>query len=762
MFGRRMQLAVLFFLGLLLVCIGKLAHLQLVEYSKYDLKALSSLTSEELVSSPRGRITDCKGQVLAEDVPSFDLSVRPRDLRLRELTVSSVKKIRAIRYADLSEYAAELKASPGALVTGNYSPEHVAELRELCAKLPPGGKASAKLLRKLRYAHYRAEREAAISRLATRDPVVAELSKVAGFPARRLAKGLYSALDHTAKNYGGHAPPAASGLKRENWDRLCLRQHYPLISGEPAIPGVYMTTSVRRRYRYGRTACHVLGYPGPMSERQYEDLAAKPRGIKLLDRSLEKDGKPGRRWFFKPNPGERLWLRPRGRMLRGRTLSDERVGFSGVEQFYNQHLRGKHAYRTWRLILQPAGVRGGSPEREKLRWSSSQAGGDIRLTLDLGVQRAAEKALKEADSKGAVVFLEPNDGSIIAMASYPNFNPRAFVKDKPDERLRLMRDRSRPLFCRVRQGQYPPGSVFKTIVAVAALEERAISPGTVFSCSHGLQVGNRWFECMFMHGRLPFSEALRRSCNTYFYHSGLKLEHESQRRSNPKDIHHEEMRVLGGLGYWGRAFGFGRHTGIDLPSEKRGLMPNRAWKRRRPLSKGGGPWTDGDTCNTAIGQGFVLVTPLQAAVAMAAIANGGTIVRPHVVQERYPRAITTRPQPSPSQRYHRWRLPLAKNSKTLAHVRQAMVEVVNNLGTGQRAKMSRVVVAGKTGSAQNSQGRTHAWFCGFAPADDPTVAFAVVLENAGHGGAEAAPVARKILEVLFPPDIPEKEAEGRG
>jgi penicillin-binding protein 2 len=265
---------------------------------------------------------------------------------------------------------------------------------------------------------------------------------------------------------------------------------------------------------------------------------------------------------------------------------------------------------------------------------------------------------------------------------------------------------------------------------------------------------------MFAHGRLPFSEAIRRSCNTYFFHTGLALEHRSQRSDLPEGPHSAEMRRLGGLGYWGKKFGFGRHTGIDLPSERRGLMPDRVWLSKRPRSRGGGPWTDGITCNTAIGQGYVTVTPLQAAVAMAAIANGGTIVRPHVVQELEPRSITG--EDGSAQSYARWRLPLAPGSKTLAHVRRAMVEVVNNQGTGRRAMLNHVVVAGKTGSAENSRGRTHAWFCGFAPAGDPTVAFAVILENAGHGGAEAAPVARKVLEALFPDETGPAAKEGRG
>jgi cell division protein FtsI/penicillin-binding protein 2 len=201
---------------------------------------------------------------------------------------------------------------------------------------------------------------------------------------------------------------------------------------------------------------------------------------------------------------------------------------------------------------------------------------------------------------------------------------------------------------------------------------------------------------------------------------------------------------------------------VDLPGEKRGLMPDRIWKAQRYAGRRGmTSWTDGDSCNVAIGQGALVVTPLQAAVAMAAIANGGTVVHPHLVAEMTPPAAEGEDQLPANHR--RWRLPLAEGSRSLDRVRDAMVAVVNELGTGQRARLPQVLVAGKTGSAENPHGpQTHAWFCGFAPASDPTVAFAVVLENAGHGGAQAAPVARKVLEVLFPPLEPAAPSEDRG
>ena len=757
MFGSRIQVAVLVFLGFLLVCIGKLADLQLWKYPKYALAALTSLTSEELVPAPRGRILDCNGRVLAEDVPSFDISVKPRALELRELPLKSMRRIRDIRSTRLTEYIPKLAAGYAAFGKPEYRPVFRTEFEKVRAEVTDLKDPPAAALKRLRYLHYRAERGAAIDRLAGQDPTVAELAAAAGVPALRLAEGLVDAMEHAAKNFGGAPPPAVTDISREAWDRLRLRQHYPLISGQLSFPGIVMTTSVRRLYPHGRAACHVLGYVKPLSEEQYLDLARDSEGIRVRDRSRNDGEKQGSRWFFRPNEGESNWLRPRGRALRGKTLTDERVGATGVEFYYNQHLRGQHAYRTWRLKLQPGTVRGGEPEREPLRSVRPNRGGDVKLTLDLAVQRAAEKALAESGFKGAAVFLDPHSGGVVAMASYPAFDPSAFIRDRSDERVMLMKHPDNPLLCRAYKGRYPPGSVFKTIVGTAALEEKAISPGTTFSCNHGVRVGNIWFECLSAHGTLDFFRGLKYSCNSYFYHTGMVLERKCQRPGADA-----EKRRLGGLGYWGRAFGMGQPTGIDLPAEASGSMPNRDWKRRRARSRGDAVWTDGDSCNVAIGQGAVDVTPLQAAVAMAAIANGGKIVRPHVLLELNPDGppVPRDSDARPPRNVVRWRLPLASGSHTLRTVRRAMVMVVNDLGTGRLAKMPNVIVAGKTGSAENPHGRTHAWFCGFAPADDPTIAFAVVLENAGHGGAESAPLAKKVLQILFPSGEP--EGEGRG
>jgi cell division protein FtsI/penicillin-binding protein 2 len=733
-----MQLVVLVFLCLMLVCVVKLVQLQILQHTKFAMAALSSLTSEELAAAPRGSIVDNAGNVLVEDVPSFDVAVRTRQLQLTELTVDSVRKIRDIRSVQPAGYAALLAGGWEAFGRPEYGDAVRLAFLKLRQEAGGGAPPSGETLSALRALHFRAEREAAIARLAAAEPLVAELAAEINGDRRKLAEGLYQAMEHSARNFAGDPPPVYTDVSRPAWERLYLRQNCPAISARAPLPGILTSVSVRRNYPQGRTACHVLGYLQPLREEDYLRLAAVPEGLTMPDRTGAGDISATRRWFFKTNDGERTWMRPRGRQTYGRSLTDERVGACGVEAFYNQQLRGQHAYRTWIMRLQSGGIRGGEAERTALRHSEARRGAEIRLTLELPVQRAAQEALAGSGCRGAVVFLDPKDGAVLAMASLPDFEPALFVSGTGEQRLAVMTDPTHPLICRAYQGLYPLGSVFKAVLGTGAIESRAISPtADEFNCTHVYRVGNATFECLGTHGLLPFPIAMQKSCNIFFYHTGKALERWGQRPGAG-----ERERRLGGLGYWGECFGLGQVSGLDLPGEKGGLMPNREWKRNSARTRWDRNWTEGDTCNTSIGQGAMLVTPLQAAVVMAAIANGGTLVRPRVLHSVDPGGEA---DDAP-----RGRLPLAENSRTLRHVRESLVRVVNEPGgTGRLAQLPHVTIAGKTGSAENPHGRTHAWFCGFAPADDPTVAFAVVLETGGHGGAEAAPVARKVLETLF-------------
>jgi penicillin-binding protein 2 len=701
-----MQVALLVFLLGLLGCIMKLAWLQVWQHPKYLAESLSSLTTEELVPAPRGRILDSTGKiVLAEDSPRFDIAVRVKDLKLREVVLYDVRKNFEVRKAASTPYFRAVKArenkDPAAPSDGDF------------ALLTAEWRAAEE--------EYRRQRDDQVSRLAGREPLVAEIGELTGLPRDGLARGLVGALEHVAKDYEGAPPPIATNVERTAWDRLYLRQHCALLSGDqPPFPGiVLLTNNSRRRYPEGTTACHILGYVSMLNTKQYEALADHPEGLKL-PKTLSPSDEDA--FLFKPSPGERLWLVPHGGRKVGRALPDERIGVSGVEYAYNQELRGEHAYRVVERKIQPSSWRGGELVKE---YSDARphAGTDLRLTIEMRAQLAAEKALAESGHPGAMVFLDPASGAVLALASYPPFDPNLLTTGRGEDIVALMKDPAKPLFCRPTQAGYPPGSTFKPFLSVGAIQEGNLRPeGTTYTCSQVLHVGNRDFECLGSHGTIDFLTAMRKSCNIYFYHVGL---------------------VQGGerMGKWGRAEGLGERTGIDLPGEFAGLMPSPAWKRQYYKGQRGmTSWTDGDSCNTAIGQGVTLVTPLQSAVAMAAIANGGRLVRPHLFTREGVDYTRRTMEVSPA---------------TMEIVRKALRGVVNDSGTGRLCMMRNVVVCGKTGSAEHSPkgSPTHAWFCGFAgPGGDPTVAFAVLLESAGHGGASAAPAARKVLEAMFGSD----------
>jgi penicillin-binding protein 2 len=293
---------------------------------------------------------------------------------------------------------------------------------------------------------------------------------------------------------------------------------------------------------------------------------------------------------------------------------------------------------------------------------------------------------------------------------------------------RLSTDPGTPLMNRVIQGQYAPGSVFKIVMAVAALEEGVITPATTFYCPGYLSIYNTVFRCSKPggHGIVDIQKALTYSCNVFFYQVGVRLEIER-------------------IAVYSRRLGLGAATGIDLPHEASGLIPDSAWKLRTQKQ----PWYAGETVSVAIGQGQVTVTPLQLARLVAVIANGGKLVRPHLVKSADPGATR---EPT---------LDLGLKPSTLEVVRAGLFGVVNTPGTGWRARLPDVAVAGKTGTAQVvSHARLtrgvptqailpHGWFVAFAPVDKPRIALAVLAEHAGSGGEGAAPVARKILAQFF-------------
>ncbi len=408
-------------------------------------------------------------------------------------------------------------------------------------------------------------------------------------------------------------------------------------------------------------------------------------------------------------------------MKQGRYRRGDMIGQSGLERRLDEFLRGTDGGE--RIEVDALGRPVQVMEREE-----PDPGGQVVTTVDRRIQEAAERAM--AGHAGAVVVMDPRNGDVLAMTSSPSFALDRLTGnlDREDWR-RLVSDPKTPLMNRALQSQYAPGSVFKVVVAAAGLQEGSLAPADRTYCNGEFHLGAWTFKDWKEggHGHVDLRRALVHSCNIFFYQAGLKVGPEAMVR-------------------YARLFGLGTPTGTDLGSEKAGLIPFVDWKR----SRGGRGWQGGDTVNVSIGQGPVLVTPMQVARMMAAVANGGILWKPRLVQ---------RVQESGGA------LAYSTSSKMTGHVdlspvvwaflRSALVGVVNDGGTGAAARLPGVLIAGKTGTAQSiaksdaARGQDHAWFASFAPAEDPQVVVVVLVERGGKGGQVAAPIARQIYHAIF-------------
>jgi penicillin-binding protein 2 len=408
-------------------------------------------------------------------------------------------------------------------------------------------------------------------------------------------------------------------------------------------------------------------------------------------------------------------------MKQGRYRRGDMIGQAGLERLLDEYLRGRDGGE--RIEVDALG----RPVRV-MRREEPDPGAQVITTVDRRIQETAEHAM--AGRAGAVVVMDPRDGDVLALTSSPAFALDRFTGNLDrDEWLSLVRDPLTPLMNRALQSQYAPGSVFKIVVAAAGLQEGSLTPMDRTYCNGQFHLGGWTFKDWKEggHGHVDLRRALIQSCNIFFYQAGLKVGPEAVLR-------------------YARAFGLGTPPGTDLGGEKPGLVPMvRPARQRR-----GRGWQAGDTVNIAIGQGRLLVTPMQIARMMGAVANGGILWKPRLVQR------VERPDGT---------LAYAASSKMTGQVdlspavwgflRHALTGVVNEGGTGAAARIPGVLVAGKTGTAQSiaksdaSKGQDHAWFASFAPADDPQVVVVVLVERGGKGGQVAAPIARQIYQALF-------------
>ena len=410
----------------------------------------------------------------------------------------------------------------------------------------------------------------------------------------------------------------------------------------------------------------------------------------------------------------------------GYVIGDE-IGQYGLERRWEELLRGQSGGQQVEVDALGRRVR-------VLHEVTDVPGYTVHLTLDRQLQETAYEALK--GKEGTIVALDVNSGAVLALASTPAFDPNTFARGiKSDEWTGLIKDQLRPLSNRATQGQYPPGSTFKIIMSIAGLEEGVIQPESFIQDPGFYSFGNRSFRDWKKggHGAVNLHKAIVESCDTYFYQLGPKL-------------------GVDRIAKWAHAFGLGEKTGIALDDERTGTIPDTEWKRKKYRQ----PWFPGETVSVAIGQGYVTVTPLQLANMVAAVANGGKLYRPYVVnkvesvdgstvREYGPELIRT----------------IELKPDTLKRVRTALADVVSAPGgTGGAARSQVVSIAGKTGTAQVVEmkggyvkteqlayfNRDHAWFVSYAPVENPQVAIAVLVEHGGHGGDAAAPMAKKVFE----------------
>ena len=396
------------------------------------------------------------------------------------------------------------------------------------------------------------------------------------------------------------------------------------------------------------------------------------------------------------------------------------MGKKGIEKSYNLQLFGQRGCQVVEVDVAGRTVRSCTEADNYMPIN----GCDIHLTIDLELQMLAEQLM--SGLQGAVVAMDPNNGDILAMASAPDYDPSIFSGLIEQEQWEILLNHpGKSLLNRCIQGTYPPGSTIKMAILAAALEEKVVTPNNVIFCPGGMQMGNRYFNCWKEggHGNISAVKAIEQSCDTYFYNMGLEL-------------------GMDKMAEYLRKFRFGVQTGIDLENENLGLVPDSLYMNRR---YGSGKWSRGHLLNTSIGQGDLLVTPLQLAVFCSAIANGGYLVQPHLLKGMVYH------EPDQWEGYKPTKKKIdGISSETFDILKRGMLRVVQGeFGTAHWLYDPRINAAGKTGTSQNPHGEDHALFIGFAPFEKPAIAVCVVVEHGEHGSTAAAPIVMKLMRLYL-------------
>jgi len=504
--------------------------------------------------------------------------------------------------------------------------------------------------------------------------VVIEVGRLLNIPPEEIEERL--------KTQKRRAPFKPVKIKSDiGWNELVL-----LESNRVHLPGLIVDVRPRRAYDYGELASHLIGYLGEIDENELKQAKEATYRMGAL------------------------------------------IGKYGVEYRWEDDLRGVDGGRQIEVDALGREIR-------PLGTVEPFPGNNLFLTIDLDLQKTAEEAYQ--DKNGALIAMDPKTGRILAMVSKPSFEPDIFARNILQEEWKsLVENPHHPLQNKGIQGQYPAGSVFKIITAIAGLESGMITPSTTFNCTGAFHYGNRDFRCWKEggHGAISLHRAIVESCDVYFYQVGLKV---------GVDL----------IAHYANEFGLGKVIGISLPYEKPGTVPSSSWKKKRF----GVPWYSGETLSFSVGQGYLNATPLQLLMLISGVANGGKLYLPQVVEKvediygnklkEYPPVELGRADVS---------------EKTLQIIQEALRGAVNDPhGTGWTCLLKEVKVAGKTGTAQvvrlpenfkkgdmnrmPQKFRDHAWFVAYAPFEDPKISIAVLVEHGGFGASAAAPIAKKVI-----------------
>ncbi len=704
-----------FLLGLILVVpllavSGRLLFIQMMNAEHFYSQFGKTTESFESIPSRDGRIVSIDGRVLALDVERFDLQahyrwleeppnprwlkqqaltlLEPVERRNREKVEAAQEKVLARRQQLWDELAQVMKTSSE-------------ELQTSCRDVQQRVETIIESVN---------ERAAQKEGASSSDD--SDVETQASAEQDQLQK--FWTLFKEALTRPPRRPRRERIVVREELDYHTLASGIPreialAISAHPErFPGIHIQVATLREYPQKTLAPHEIGIRHRIDEKTLKSRQQRfPEGDPL-------DYKEG-----------------------------DRIGKMGVERTYDRYLRGLRGLKKVVRNRQGEIIR-----TEIIR--EPKSGDDVVLTLNTGLQDQVQDLLDESlqelregteeqpaeqtdpASGGCIVVLDVRTGAIVATASAPRYDLNLLLHPTPEEWQAVLNDPRRPLFPRATQMMLPPGSTFKALTSIALMESGKVDPDEPFICRGYLDRPDRHRDYIYRHygvghNELTLTRALRESCNVYFF--------QAARTMGPEAIHH-----------WADQLGFGKPTGIDIPGERGGHLPDPS----PPKSEKKSPWYPGDTLGMAIGQSRLTVTPLQIARLMAVVANDGEMVVPHLAHSVVPSAessTTTRQMISYPRRYVSGIHP-----GTLERVREGLIEVVAHpRGTGYKTvRLKEVTIAGKTGTAENGGGKNdHAWFAGFVPAQRPKYAFAVVIEHGGSGSRVAGPVAQKLVRAML-------------